>query len=139
MEDCDLFSQHPNKNREDHWKYEGRTDDMLILDSSHNFHPARYELMIMRNPSIKQAVIVGQGRANLAAIIELAEGAMKKRNGDENSTGDHDTLRQIWSSIEECNALSTTEAMIPKRHVVLAKEGKLLPLNDEGDDQEKCR
>lgn len=128
----DLFSQHPDKNKKDHWKYEGRADDMLILDSGHNFHPARYEQILTRNPAIKEAVIVGRGRASLAVVTELPEGAMKTKNGEERPNRISVTLRQIWSSIEECNALSTTKAMIPKEHVVFVKEGKPLPRTMKG-------
>ena len=128
----DLFSKHPDKDKKDHWKYEGRTDDMLILDSGHNFHPARYEQILMRNPAVKEAVTVGRGRANLAVIIEVAQGAMKKRKGEETSDGDTDALGMIWPSIEECNALSTTKAMIPRGHVVFVKEGKPLPRTMKG-------
>ncbi len=55
---------------------------MLILDSGHNSHPARYEQHLMGNPAIKEAVIVSRGRANSAVIIELAEGAVKKKNDE---------------------------------------------------------
>ncbi|KAK5257551.1 hypothetical protein LTR16_000330, partial [Cryomyces antarcticus] len=69
----DLFSKHHSK--PNHWRHEGRSDDMIVLEFGHNFHPTYYETQILsKNPLIRAALIVGSGRPRLAVILELHEG-----------------------------------------------------------------
>lgn len=112
----DLFSPHPIKPHL--WKFEGRMDDMIILDSGHNFHPTFYEQeILLKDSRVKAAVILGNGRPSLVAILELR---------------DTENVKDIWPLIQTVNQRSSKMAQIPVGNVILAKPEKPLPRGGKG-------
>ncbi len=51
-----------------------RKKDMIVLSGGENVSPARIESMLMAEPEIAQAVVAGEGRAGLSALLVPAEG-----------------------------------------------------------------
>jgi long-chain acyl-CoA synthetase len=51
-----------------------RKKDMIVLSGGENVSPAKIEGMLMAEPEIAQAVIAGDGRAGLTALLVPAEG-----------------------------------------------------------------
>jgi long-chain acyl-CoA synthetase len=51
-----------------------RKKDMIVLSGGENVSPAKIEGMLMAEPEIAQAVIAGDGRAGLSALLVPAEG-----------------------------------------------------------------
>jgi len=51
-----------------------RKKDMIVLSGGENVSPARIEGMLTAEPEIAQAVVAGDGRAGLAALVVPAEG-----------------------------------------------------------------
>ncbi|HEY6431993.1 MAG TPA: long-chain fatty acid--CoA ligase [Acetobacteraceae bacterium] len=51
-----------------------RKKDIIVLSGGENVSPARIEGMLTTEPEIAQAVVVGDGRAGLSALIVAAEG-----------------------------------------------------------------
>ena len=51
-----------------------RKKDMIVLSGGENVSPARIEGMLMAEPEIAQAVIAGEGRAGLTALVVPADG-----------------------------------------------------------------
>ncbi|MGE0226234.1 MAG: long-chain fatty acid--CoA ligase [Acetobacteraceae bacterium] len=51
-----------------------RKKDMIVLSGGENVSPARIEGMLMTEPEIAQAVVAGDGRAGLTALLVAAEG-----------------------------------------------------------------
>ena len=51
-----------------------RKKDMIVLSGGENVSPAKIEGMLVAEPEIAQAVIAGDGRAGLAALVVAAEG-----------------------------------------------------------------
>ena len=51
-----------------------RKKDMIVLSGGENVSPARVESMLMAEPEIAQAVVAGDGRAALTALLVPAEG-----------------------------------------------------------------
>jgi long-chain acyl-CoA synthetase len=51
-----------------------RKKDMIVLSGGENISPARIEGMLMAEPEIAQAVITGEGRTGLSALVVPAEG-----------------------------------------------------------------
>ena len=51
-----------------------RKKDMIVLSGGENVSPAKIEGMLMAEPAIAQAVIAGDGRAGLTALLVPAEG-----------------------------------------------------------------
>ncbi|TKA77269.1 hypothetical protein B0A49_03507, partial [Cryomyces minteri] len=112
----DLFSKHHSK--PNHWRHEGRSDDMIVLEFGHNFHPTYYETQILsKNPLIRAALIVGSGRPRLAVILELYE---RPSSPEEK----HRLLKEIWPTVEECNHRATSSSQIGKEYVIFASAVK---------------
>ncbi len=51
-----------------------RKKDMIVLSGGENISPARIEGMLMTAPQIAQAVVIGEGRAGVTALLVAAEG-----------------------------------------------------------------
>ena len=51
-----------------------RKKDMIVLSGGENVSPARIEGMLIAEPEIAQAVVLGEGRAGLTALVVPAEG-----------------------------------------------------------------
>ena len=51
-----------------------RKKDMIVLSGGENVSPARVEGMLMAEPEISQAVVAGDGRSSLTALVVPAEG-----------------------------------------------------------------
>jgi long-chain acyl-CoA synthetase len=51
-----------------------RKKDMIVLSGGENVSPAKIEGMLMAEPEIAQAVVAGDGRAGLTALLVPAEG-----------------------------------------------------------------
>ena len=51
-----------------------RKKDMIVLSGGENVSPARIEGMLVAMPEIAQAVVLGEGRAGLTALVVPAEG-----------------------------------------------------------------
>jgi long-chain acyl-CoA synthetase len=51
-----------------------RKRDMIVLSGGENVSPAKIEGMLMAETEIAQAVIVGEGRSGLSALVVVAEG-----------------------------------------------------------------
>jgi long-chain acyl-CoA synthetase len=51
-----------------------RKKDMIVLSGGENVSPAKVEGMLMAEPEISQAVVAGDGRSSLTALVVPAEG-----------------------------------------------------------------
>lgn len=108
----DLFSKHPTK--PNLWRYEGRRDDMIVMDFGHNFHPVYYETDILaKDPLVRSALIFGNGRPKLGVILEL-------NNGPPDSVEMEKALQEIWPTIEECNRRATKVGQIERDRIIFA-------------------
>src|SRR5437762_1170618 len=67
----DLWSKHPTK--PNLWLYQGRIDDLIVFGNGSKHNPLAFEEQLRSNPLIGTALIVGTGRQQAAALIELIE------------------------------------------------------------------
>ena len=51
-----------------------RKKDMIVLSGGENVSPAKVEGMLMAEPEISQAVVAGDGRSSLTALVVPADG-----------------------------------------------------------------
>jgi long-chain acyl-CoA synthetase len=51
-----------------------RKKDMIVLSGGENVSPARIEGLLLAQPEISQALVLGEGRAGLTALVVAAEG-----------------------------------------------------------------
>ena len=58
-----------------HLRITDRKRDMIVLSGGENVSPARVEGMLVSAPQIAQAVVFGEGRAGLSALVVAADGS----------------------------------------------------------------
>lgn len=107
----DLFSRHPTK--PNHWKYEDRVDDLIVMSSGSNYRPTYFEREILgRDPRVKNALILGNRRPHLAVILEV--------------TTDPTTLKvdDLWPLVDQCNEQAPKTNQIPKTAILIASPEK---------------
>jgi long-chain acyl-CoA synthetase len=80
-----------------------RKKDMIVLSGGENVSPAKIEGMLMSEPEIAQAVVAGDGRAGLTALLVPAEG--------------HDDVSVALALSRTNHRLSVTERI--RRHAVV--------------------
>ncbi|MEJ0019752.1 MAG: long-chain fatty acid--CoA ligase [Acetobacteraceae bacterium] len=103
----------------DHWLHTGdigvleadgylritdRKKDMIVLSGGENVSPAKIEGMLMAEPEISQAVVAGDGRSSLTALVVPADG--------------HDDVSAALAVNRVNVRLSVTERI--RRHAVVA-------------------
>jgi long-chain acyl-CoA synthetase len=80
-----------------------RKKDMIVLSGGENVSPAKIEGILMAEPEIAQAVVAGDGRAGLTALLVPAEG--------------HDSVSVALALTRANHGLSVTERI--RRHAVV--------------------
>jgi long-chain acyl-CoA synthetase len=92
-----------------------RKKDMIVLSGGENVSPAKIEGMLMAEPEIAQAVVAGDGRAGLTALLVPAEG--------------HDEVSVALALTRANHRLSVTERI--RKHAVVeaftVENGMLTP------------
>jgi long-chain acyl-CoA synthetase len=81
-----------------------RKKDMIVLSGGENVSPAKVEGMLMAEPEIYQAVVAGDGRSSLTALVVPAEG--------------HDDMSAALAVTRVNHRLSVTERI--RRHAVVS-------------------
>ncbi|KAM6517183.1 hypothetical protein FSOLCH5_008144 [Fusarium solani] len=107
----DLYSAHPET--PGLWKFEGRKDDLLILSNGMKINPLGAEAQLSKQPAIKAACLVGSGKFQVAALVQLANGFSKD---------DGATLDLVWKAIEDCNTSMSSYAQIHRQFVQIVDE-----------------
>ncbi|CAK1357944.1 unnamed protein product [Cercospora beticola] len=105
----DVLSPHPSKRGL--WKFECRLDDVITFDTGEKLVASKIESTIIGIPEVKAALVVGQGRAQPALLIEL-----------ENSTDSSEVLDMVWATVSELNATAPSYGQISKDRIAVAKQ-----------------
>ena len=67
----DLYSRHPDPAKSFLYMYQGRKDDVIVLSNGEKIAPALMEATLMSDPLVKGAMIVGKGKFECAALVDL--------------------------------------------------------------------
>ncbi|RAL65944.1 hypothetical protein DID88_005605 [Monilinia fructigena] len=123
----DLFSKHPTK--ENLWRHEGRSDDIIVYSSGEKFNPiSSMESHLGSHPEVKAAVVYGDKKFQSALLIEPVELEKSKEA----------LLDELWPVIQSANANSPTHARImSKDFVTFVTADKPLPRAGKGTVQRK--
>jgi long-chain acyl-CoA synthetase len=89
---------------DDYLRITDRRKDMIVLSGGENVSPAKVEGMLMAEPEISQAVVAGDGRSSLTALVVPADG--------------HDDVSAALAVTRVNVRLSVTERI--RKHAVVA-------------------
>ena len=96
----DLYSRHPDPAKSFLYMYCCRKDDVIVLNNGEKVAPALMEATLMSDPLIKGAMVVGRGKFQPAALIDLVMDppkSVKER---------HQIVERLLPVISEVNAES---------------------------------
>ncbi len=120
----DVFSKHPTK--PDLWRYEGRSDDVIVFSNGEKFNPNDIEAILRSYPAILGALVVGQGRFEAAVLLELREGIV----GTEEAR--KEILDGLSPYVTKANENAPSYAKLDLAHVIFTKAGKPMLRTDKG-------
>lgn len=105
----DVLSPHPSKRGL--WKFECRLDDVITFDTGEKLVASKIESTITGISEVKAALVVGQGRAQPALLIELG-----------NPTDSSAILDKVWATVSELNATLPSYGQISRERIAVAKQ-----------------
>ena len=116
----------------------GRKKDLIINAAGKNISPQNIELDLRNHPMISQAVVIGEGRRYLTALITLDPehlAVWSKEHGKELDVEalakDEDAKREVQAAVDEVNAKRSRVESIRKfrilPHDLSVAEGELTP------------
>ena len=127
----DLYSKHPTKPH--HWKYEGRTDDMIVLRNGWNFNPMQHEMLINSHRMVQHCMLVGTGKDVPAAIVELHPHLVAEPEATRLAM-----IAEIWPKVEEANSVADTTGQLGRDYIIFAKKEKPFAIGGKGTVQRKA-
>ncbi|KAL8935232.1 MAG: hypothetical protein Q9216_005528 [Gyalolechia sp. 2 TL-2023] len=108
----DLFRPDPVKPKL--WRFHGRLDDIIVLSNGEKFNPVPSEAIINSHPSVSAALIIGQGRFQVALLIEPVKSDKSQSN----------LIDEIWPTVEKANAQAQSHGRIIRPMIVIADFSK---------------
>lgn len=111
----DFYRQHPSK--AGLWKFCGRADEVIVLSNAEKFNPGHLEDTLNGHPSVKSALVAGQGEFQPCLLIESA-------HPTDEMEAKVNLLNEIWPTIEQVNSTQPSYARIMKDFVIFTSSQK---------------
>lgn len=125
----DLYSPHPDPSKPYLWLYQGRTDDVIVLANGEKVQPVAMEAAIMRSSLVSGVLIVGQGKLQTAALIELKDDLPESE--EERTAVD----KELRSLTEEANKQAMDHAKLYPQQILLTTPEKPMARSAKGTIQ----
>ena len=114
MKDC--YTKHPSK--PDLWLFMGRVDNIIVLSNGEKFNPKTMEDTIREDPDVKEVLVFGQSRFEIAALIEQHDESYSS------SSPSQDGLKRLSEYIAKANAEAPGHAKLSEDRILFTKPNK---------------
>lgn len=104
----DLYRKHPTRNL---WIFDGRKDDVIVLNNGEKFNPVTMEITISSHPLVKGALVVGNSYDQVGLLLEV------------NDPGG-DFVEKIWPTVQMANAEAPQHARVYKDMIATSSPEK---------------
>jgi acyl-coenzyme A synthetase/AMP-(fatty) acid ligase len=111
----DLFSKHQHK--PGLWKFEGRSDDVIVCSTGQKFNPIGMEGLVNSHPSVVSVIVCGQGREEVSLLVETRN---PPRDEDERAA----FVKELWPLIEKADEKKSRYGRITEKLILFTKAGK---------------
>ncbi|OJD34105.1 thioester reductase domain-containing protein [Diplodia corticola] len=111
----DLFAHHPTE--PNMWQHRARSDDVLVLSNGEKVVPIPMEGQLAQCPSVSGVVVLGHGRFETAALVELSDKAQQENTPGEN-------LAAITTFIDKANKAAPAHARLSRDRVLFTSPDK---------------
>ena len=127
----DLYSRHPDPSKPFLYMYRCRKDDVIVLSNGEKIAPALIEATLMSHPLVKGAMIVGQGKFQPAALLDLLCEVPR------DSTARYQLLESLRFTIAEANTHAPAHGKLDQYHILFANPSKPINYLGQGKIQRK--
>lgn len=118
----DLYTPHPTK--PGLWKHSGRADDVIVLSNGEKVAPSFIESTLCQAPMVRRALLYGEKRFEVSAIIEL--------DGFAQSLPREELIKQLHPHIERANKEAPSHAQLSPDRIVFARHDEPFMLSPKG-------
>lgn len=125
----DLFLKHPSK--QDHWLYQGRSDDVIIFLNGEKTNPILMEGLVQNHPDVRSALVIGQNRFEAALMVEPSQPSKLSTRGRA------ELVESLWPVVEEANRKSPAYARVSKSHILFTGPEKPMSRSSKNTVQRK--
>ena len=122
MKDC--FARHPTT--PNLWIFKGRGDNVIVLSNGEKFNPVSMEQTIREDPDVREVIIFGQSRFEIAALIEQHDGSHS--SGSPSKEG----LTRLLTHIERANVEAPGYAKLQEDRILFTKPNKSMLRTGKG-------
>ncbi|KAI0022959.1 acetyl-CoA synthetase-like protein [Xylariomycetidae sp. FL0641] len=112
-----LWTPHPDPAKAAYaWRFAGRTDDLVTFATGINLRPGPLEDGLLAHADVAGALLVGNGRRQPLALLELAPGV-----------AEHGAAARIWRDVvAPLNASVPAHGRVAETHVVAVPSGSFV-------------
>lgn len=114
----DLYSRHPDPAKSFLYMYQGRKDDVIVLNNGEKIVPVLMEATLTSDPLVKGAMIVGKGKFQPAVIIDLAGEPLRS------TMQRHNIVERLLPVIAEANVNAPAHGKLDQYHILFADPKK---------------
>ena len=114
----DLYSKHPDPAKWFLYKWTSRADDVVVLSNGENLAPALMEASLMSSTAVKGAMIVGHGKFEPAALIDLVD------SPPEDVYDRQEILKELEPVVNEANKHAPGHGQLDLHHVLFADKDR---------------
>lgn len=125
----DLYSKHPDPAKGFLYKWTSRADDVVVLSNGENLAPALLEANLKSSTAVKGAMVVGHGKFEPAALIDLDDSPPK------DVCDRQEILKELEPSINEANKDAPAHGQLDPHHVLFADKDRPLRYLGQGKIQ----
>lgn len=123
----DLYERHPNPDKPFLYRYKGRKDDIIVLSNGEKIAPALMEAALMNCPLVRSAMIIGHGKFQPAALIELASSCSAKTEN-----GRYDLVTKLLPFISDANIHAPAHGQLDRYHILIADPARPMQCLGQG-------
>lgn len=127
----DLYSRHPDPAKSFLYRYRGRKDDVVVLSNGEKIAPSLIEATLMSSKLVRGAMLVGRGKFQLAALLDLVDGppttALER----------YHLLQKLGPVIAEANRLAPAHGQLDEYHILFAHPDRPLSYLGQGKIQRR--
>ncbi|KAK7521108.1 putative AMP-binding enzyme [Phyllosticta citriasiana] len=121
----DLWSRHPDPAKPHLWKYEGRTDDLIVLSGEVKMYAGKLEERLRNTRGIRHALVGGQQRPVPFLLVEAVEAPQTEDDAAR-------LLDKIWPEIDEHNRNVFETTRLRKELALVAPRDRPFVRSDKG-------
>lgn len=122
----DLYKPHPSLS--DHWIYHGRADNIIVFSNGEKLNPTSIETILMGDPGVKGAIVVGSNRFQPALLLEPVKHPHDEKEAKE-------FIDSVWPMVVKANKETVAHGQIGRQFIALSNPSKPFLRADKGTIQ----